>query len=583
MKALILCAGLGTRLLPHTRHIPKPLFPLDGVPLLDRIIRRLIQAGCQAIMINTHHLNHMIEAFVADRPYAIPVQTRFEPRILGTGGAIRNIRDFWKDAPLMVVNGDIVTNIDLKAVYAFHRRRNHPATLVLYDYPPVNTVWVDVANRVLGFDTDGADRIAGVSPAEIQQASVTRLTFTGIQVIAPEVLDWIPEEAESSSIAMYQAMIRNGRSVQGYVPENASWRDIGTPVQYQTAALDALAPRAFRNAFSEAPSAPIRITPVAGDGSDRLWRRLSTPRHSLIAAIHDINSGPQPDNPTEMDACVAIGRHLHHRKVAVPQIYVADRFSGVVIAEDLGDTHLQSIILKSPDEIAIRFWCRKAIRLLISLSVSGAQGFDISWTYQTPEYDRTMILEKECRYFVKAFLQGCLHSPVHFADLSPEFNRLADNALEGAVTGFMHRDFQSRNIMVKDGRLFAIDFQAGRKGPIQYDLASLLIDPYVNLAPELQEALLEYAIQELSRHMPVQRPAFIHSYRHCRITRNLQILGAFGFLTKIKGKTGFSAYIPAAIHMLNQSLSQVSSRDFSRLTQIAAGLQQDITLYHETV
>ncbi len=582
MKALILCAGLGTRLLPHTRHIPKPLFPLDGMPLLDHTIQRLIRAGCREIMVNTHHLHHMIEAFIANRRYAIPVRTRFEPRILGTGGAIKNIRDFWDNAPLMVINGDIVTDIDLESVYTFHLKHEHPATLVLYDYPPVNTVVINPEQMVVDFAANaGSD--TDTLQTGIQFTSVTRWTFTGIQVIDPEVLNWIPDTPESSSIDMYRAVIQHGLGVQGYVPANAYWKDIGTPVQYQSAALDFLAPRAFRKAFPDAPSITIRTIPIAGDGSDRLWRRLSTPSNSLIAAIHGIDSRPQPDSSTEADAYIAIGRHLHRQQVAVPQIFMADRFSGIVLAEDLGDTHLQSVILKSGNPADIFSGYQKAVHLLIQLSTSGAHGFDTSWTYQTPEYDKAMILEKECRYFVEAFLQEHMQMSVRFTALLPEFNRLADNALQGAVTGFMHRDFQSRNIMMKNGRLFAIDFQAGRKGPIQYDLASLLIDPYVNLAPELQETILAYGIRELSRQMPVHRSSFIHSYRHCRITRNLQILGAFGFLTKSKGKSGFSAYIPAAIHVLNQSLSQVSPQDFPQLTRIAAHLQQDISLHHETV
>lgn len=582
MKALILCAGLGTRLLPHTRHIPKPLFPLDGMPLLDHTIQRLIRAGCREIMVNTHHLHHMIEAFVANKQYAIPVRTRFEPRILGTGGAIKNIRDFWDNAPLIVINGDIVTDIDLGSVYIFHLKHEHPATLVLHNYPPVNTVVVNPEQMVLGFDSADSP-VRSIEQAEMQRSSAARLTFTGIQIIDPEVLSWIPDTPESSSIDMYRAMIQHGLGVQGYVPPNIYWKDIGTPAQYQSAALDSLAPRAFRKAFPDAPSASIHTIPIAGDGSDRLWCRLSASSNSLIAAIHGIDSRPQPDSPTEADAYTAIGRHLHRQQVAVPQIFMADRFSGIVLAEDMGDTHLQSIILKSGNPADIFAEYQKAVQLLIQLSTSGAHGFDTSWTYQTPEYDKAMILEKECRYFVEAFLQEYMQISVHFKALLPEFNRLADNALEGAVTGFMHRDFQSRNIMEKNGRLFAIDFQAGRKGPIQYDLASLLIDPYVNLDPGLQETILAYGIRELSRQMPVHRSSFIHSYRHCRITRNLQILGAFGFLTKSKGKSGFSAYIPAAIHMLNQSLSQVSSQDFPQLTRIAAHLQQDISLHHETV
>ncbi|MCU0558012.1 MAG: NTP transferase domain-containing protein, partial [Desulfobacterales bacterium] len=83
MKALILAAGYGTRLRPYSDHTPKPLFPIDGRPLLDRLIRQLIAAGCEAVMVNTHHLHARIDAFLQSRQYPVPVQTRFEPQILG--------------------------------------------------------------------------------------------------------------------------------------------------------------------------------------------------------------------------------------------------------------------------------------------------------------------------------------------------------------------------------------------------------------------------------------------------------------------------------------------------------------------
>ena len=112
MKALILAAGYGTRLRPYTEHTPKPLFTVAGRPLLDIIITNLHKAGCEAVIINTHHLHQEIEAFVTARSYGLPVTTRYEPQILGTGGAIKNVIDFWDHQPFMVINADIVADID---------------------------------------------------------------------------------------------------------------------------------------------------------------------------------------------------------------------------------------------------------------------------------------------------------------------------------------------------------------------------------------------------------------------------------------------------------------------------------------
>ncbi|OQX08058.1 MAG: aminoglycoside phosphotransferase, partial [Desulfobacteraceae bacterium IS3] len=120
MKALILAAGFGTRLLPYTEYLPKPLFSLANRPLLDIHIRNLEKAGCTGILINTHHLHKKIEEFIAGQSYSIPVLTRHEPQILGTGGAIKNAADFLDNCPFMVINSDIYTDIDFLKVYDFH-------------------------------------------------------------------------------------------------------------------------------------------------------------------------------------------------------------------------------------------------------------------------------------------------------------------------------------------------------------------------------------------------------------------------------------------------------------------------------
>ncbi len=143
MKALILAAGFGTRLLPFTENTPKPLFTVAGRPLLDIIICNLQYAGCKAVIINTHHLYQKIDSFLDPQKYSIPVITRHEPEILGTGGAIKNVADFWDDKPFMVINSDIVTDIDLKKIYDFHLNHHHPVTLVLHDDPEFNTVSIN--------------------------------------------------------------------------------------------------------------------------------------------------------------------------------------------------------------------------------------------------------------------------------------------------------------------------------------------------------------------------------------------------------------------------------------------------------
>ncbi len=178
MKALILAAGRGKRLRPYTERTPKALFPIFGHPLLDRSIRRLIQAGCREIIINTHHLARDIDMFLRKQAYEVPVSTRYEPELLDTGGAIKNVADFWDDEPFVVINCDIVTDIDLRAVYDFHLSHPHPVSLVLHDDPEFNTVLVDSNAFVCEFgDSETPSSTGG-----------QYLTCTGIQVLDPEVV-----------------------------------------------------------------------------------------------------------------------------------------------------------------------------------------------------------------------------------------------------------------------------------------------------------------------------------------------------------------------------------------------------------
>ncbi len=555
MKALILAAGLGTRLLPYTRHTPKPLFTLNGRPVLDLTVERLRQAGCRAVMINTHYHPEQIERFLAGRSYAIPVSTRHEPEILGTGGAIRNVADFWQDeGPLLVVNSDIVTDIDLARVFAFHGTHGGAVTMVMHDFARFNSVFVDPADWVRGFD-----------PSRPSGADHRLLAFTGIHVVSSRVLDFLPPAGPAHIIDTYGAMLRAGLGIKALIVRDHYWQDIGTPESYRRTALDHMVPIAFETAFGRRPNAPAEVQPLQGDGSDRHWHRLEAGGRSLILADHGICA--QPDGRQEADAFVHIGRHLHARGVSVPRIYLHDTFAGLVFLEDLGNLHLQDAARTAAPEARQALY-RKVIDAWMPMALEGAKEFDTAWTWQTAHYDRGVILERECRYFVEAFLNGYLAQKASYDELASEFEQLAVGALRFGRMGFMHRDLQSRNIMLQGDRICFIDFQGGRLGPLQYDLASLLIDPYVALGPAEQERLLAYAVKVLAGRTGLDVQAFLRGYEYCALTRNLQMLGAFGFLSRVKGKRGFETHIPQALATLNRRLSEAGV-PLPRLTEVA--------------
>ncbi|MFP4307301.1 MAG: sugar phosphate nucleotidyltransferase [Desulfococcaceae bacterium] len=553
MKALVLAAGLGARLRPFTRHTPKSLFPVGGRPLLFRWIDRLAAAGCESVAVNTHHLGDRIAAALSEETFPVPVVVRHEPVLLGTGGAIRNFSDFWDHRPFLVANADVCTDLDLGALYAFHQRHHAAATLAVWDDPSVNTVGVDADGRVAGFGPSAP--------------GLRRRTFTGVQALDPAILEVIPEEAPASSIDAFQRLVDRGAPPRIWEPTGGFWRDLGTPDRYRAAVLDRLAERVFGSGGEESP---VSVSPIPGDASDRRWFRLGRGERTAVLADHGIRETAA--GQTEADAFVAIGRHLRQKGVAVPRILAAEPFAGLVAVEDFGTTHLADRVAMARDEDELATLYEGVIHAAAELWVRGREGFDPEWTWQTPRYDRSVALA-EGDYFVEAFLRGVCGRKVSPADFRAEFRRLADRIAETGVEGFLHRDMQSRNILIRpDGRPGFIDFQGGRLGPVQYDLAALLIDPYANLPASLRGRLRNVAAERVAPRFGVSPSAFLDGFPPCALARNLQTLGAFGYLSRAKGKTRFAAYIPPALATLRETLASREAADYPRLAEAVTSL-----------
>lgn len=567
MKALILSAGFGTRLLPHTARIPKPLLPMAGRPMIDIVILRLAAAGAEAIVVNTHHLHEMVEEHLSKSRYPVPVICVHEPEILGTGGAIKANAELLGPDPFIVINCDIDTDIDLKKIYRTHLDNKFPVTLVLHDYPAFNTVTVDNHGFVTGFDGQ-------------QARSESLLAFTGIQVLDVNAAAYMPKANPGSSIDGYKKMISQGEKIKAHIVKNRFWNDVGTPERFVLSAARRAAPNVFKAAFNlNVPIDSIDFTLLSGDGSDRKWHRVTASGKSIIMAGHKITS----DTCTcEADSFVDIGRHLYDQGVAVPRIYCRNRFSGLVFLEDLGDTHLYDMVSGIKDRREIVGLYKKVIESAAVMWVSGYRGFDRSWTFQTKEYDKEVIIEKECLYFFSSFINNHLKMGIDPSRLAGQFDYLAAKILENKISGFMHRDLQSANIMIREGRPFFIDFQAGRIGPIQYDLASLLTDAYVNrpgsALESAEDELADYAADLLSHSISLDRVQFVTGYRYCRISRLLQALGAFAFLSNVKNKTRFAAHIPAALSSLHQYLERLADPNLSGLARVVEKAQNDFQI-----
>ncbi len=234
MKAMILCAGLGTRLRPLTERWPKPALPFLGQPLLRYHLAVLKAAGVSAVGINTHHLPEVMAATArAECERArLPLHVVHEPVIQGTGGGIRGLKDFLSDGDFLVFNGDILFPVDLRPVVAAHRSSGAAATMVLMPMPPDEkyaAVEMDPQREVR--------RIAGNGPGG---KALSPWHFTGVHVMSPRVFDFMSAQGpEDINREVYVRVMQAGLPIRGEVVQ-AYWSDLGTPSRYLATVRDVL-------------------------------------------------------------------------------------------------------------------------------------------------------------------------------------------------------------------------------------------------------------------------------------------------------------------------------------------------------
>ncbi|MBN2332400.1 MAG: NTP transferase domain-containing protein [Deltaproteobacteria bacterium] len=223
-SAMVLAAGYGTRLRPLTLQRPKPLVPVANQPLLDIVLRHLFKNGAGHAVVNGHHLSPQVRDFLAASPWRHRTSFLHEEAILGTGGGIRNAASRLVGDFFVTVNSDVVTDLDLAPVIAFHRRQNPLVTMVFHDHPRFNSVLID-NQQVVSFEPESA------SAAGSRQL----LAYTGIQICSPRLFPFLQGADFLSLVDAYQWVLRNQREeIAAFIMPADSWywRDLGSFADY---------------------------------------------------------------------------------------------------------------------------------------------------------------------------------------------------------------------------------------------------------------------------------------------------------------------------------------------------------------
>ena len=651
-------AGLGERLRPITNHLPKPLLPILGKPIIEGILEKLTAVCSGKIGINLHYKPEMIRDWIKNSPYAGRAAFFPEDPILGTGGALKNAESFLSSGPFIVHNSDILLNIDFSRLIEEHVSSGNLATLVCHRRPDLSNVIIDGNGQVLDVENTGASK---PDPSTIAD----KVAYTGIAVYSPDILKFLPTGVSHATVAWIAAS-KAGHKVRAMDFAGCSWSDVGTPATYARGILDALrengetvylSPAAVCGSIEidgyvvlEAGSkvrdgSHIRnciVMPganVSGSHANRVLgpdyavtlseadmqpslhaaekKRVSLveplfARHFGIQTASEgmlLTPNPEPrtrTSPYWSDAIlIGLGgsdrryfrvrnngrtavlmecrpddtdyeRHLVYTRffaghtVPVPGLMAVDDRTKRALFEDLGDTSLYSFMKLPHDNGRIEGVYGGVLDILVKLHTKATEHIHECPLLQTRIFDYDY-LRWETGYFLERFVMGLQGIKAgNRQALEKEFHRLAQK-VDGFPKGIIHRDFQCQNIMITHGGVpRVIDYQGARLAPAAYDLASILWDPYHRLDNSVREGLLDYYVSEMKKYSKgFNERIFSDSLIPCRLQRHMQALGAYGFLSKVKGKKYFLKHIPEALRLLKEETSEMRNEypELYRLVQ----------------
>jgi len=295
----------------------------------------------------------------------------------------------------------------------------------------------------------------------------------------------------------------------------------------------------------------IEILPIAQAGSDRQYYRLTGQQKQAVGVF-------SPDK-AETLAFMTFTKHFRQIGIAVPEIYASDLDNDCYLISDLGDVSLLEHLEKHrvgglPSEETCELY-RMAIAELPRFQVDAGRNLNYSVCYPAGEFDgRSM--RWDLNYFKYYFLR-LLKVPFNEAALEDDFDRLVVHLLQSGNHFFMYRDFQARNILVHEGKPWFIDYQGGRRGPLQYDLASLLFQVKASLPYDFREEMLHWYLENLRKYISIDEQKFIEDYYGFVLIRLLQVMGAYGFRGYFERRAHFLQSIPFALENLRWLLANI--------------------------
>lgn len=601
-QAVVLAAGLGTRLRPLTLARPKPLMPLWNVPLLERILRLLEEWGVERIAVNLHSLPEEIQAFLDRRDSRAEIRTSYEPEILGTAGALRPLRSFLGAEPFWVVNADIAARVAVEPLLQAFATGHGLAAAWLEPKKGPRTVEADRRGRITCYRSP----TPGVPGT---------FTFCGLQLVSPRIFEFLPDRPFCTLVEAYENALTCGVCVQGAVVKGSFWDDAGTIDAYlrlhdRGAAAKGMPPeerdqqlvdgglelglwvsegaevaedvRGSRSVvFGETrvlPGSVLKgcvigggcvggrlddVVCVAADkaGDDALPEALDelgwSPRETAVAFLgtrgsnrsfwrlyHGADRAIYIRYSLERSENVRYAGHarlLAEAGVPVPQVLAELAQRCCLVMEDWGDDSLQKRMAARPERAET--WYLPVMEALARLHVEGTRRVAAeSDTILEPPFDAALY-GWEHGLFETHLLKERYGLAALPSDVARELRQVAARLLDAPQVA-LHRDFQSSNILFRGRRMAFIDFQGLRMGAAAYDLASLLYDPYVTLTPELRVRLARaYEICAPGLHDGV---VLLHIGA---VQRLVQALGAFGRLASV-GQAGFMRYILPALQNL---------------------------------